>query len=205
MEERQEKHVHKALAGGKPVEKTKFEKAVGLFLAEDASMVSDSIMDDFIKPRLKEFGKESILKVKEFVADSLIGCIQMIIFGKTSKKNGTYYTSGGSHVNYVTYYDGQPVNSTNYISTKQPVGETYGLTLYSIESYGKAVEVLEELRAIIRRYKHASVADYYQLLSIAPSKTDWNFGWFDLEGVAVTPYRDGRYILNLPKPVSLGG
>ena len=197
-----EKHVHKSLTTGKEIKKSAFQKAIGLFLAEDADMVSESLMDDFIRPRLKKFSGEMVLKGKEFLSDSLIALIQMIIFGKTSNKNGSSsYTSSTGRVNYMSYYNGQPVVVNNY--TNQPDKDTVGITLYTIPSAGKAEEVLTELVGIIKRYKHATVADYYQLLDVTPAKTDWNYGWFDLDDATIVRYKNEGYVINFPKPIAL--
>lgn len=196
-----EKHVHKSLTTGKEVKKSAFQKAIGLFLAEDADMVSESLVDDFIKPRLKKFSGEMVLKGKEFLSDSLIALIQMIIFGKTTgKNNSSSYTSSTGRVNYMSYWNGQPVVTTGYAN--QPDKDEVGVTLYTIPSAGKAEEVLCELTAIVKRYKHATLADYYQLIEAPVVKTDWNYGWFDLDEAKVVRY-NGEYMISFPKPVAL--
>ena len=207
MEE--QKHVHESLTEGKVVEKSKFEKALGLFLAEDANYISESIMDDFIKPRIKQFSKASIWRFREFVADSLVSCIQMVILGKASKRSDYYtsggyysggeYTSGGGRVNYVTYYDGKPQIAT----TSQPDKDQTGIKLVCISSYGKAEEVLDVLQGFIKRYKHTTVADFYQLVDLTPSRTDYSIGWTDLSSAKIVRYKTDGYIIEFPKPTAI--
>ena len=208
--EDERKHVHEPMVQGEKVEKSKFEKALSIFLAEDVNTVSESIMDDFIKPRLRAFGRESLFKLREFVADSIIGCVQMIIFGDTSKRGqsqgGSYYTSSGNKVSYTTYYNGQPVSAnTNYASINyisKPDTDEYGIQLIKIPSYGNAQEVLGELIGFTKRYKYATIADFYQLVDVTPSKTDWNYGWFDLLAAKIVPYKGG-YVIEFPRPIAI--
>lgn len=204
----------KPLVESKPIEKTMFEKAVGLFLSEDVNMLSDSIVDDFIKPRMKQFGMESVLKFKEFIADSLIGCIRMVIFGESAnKKTGTSgssyysssYTSGDSKVNYVSYYNGEPVVTTRYPGQNQPDTNNYGVELRGIKSFGEAAEVRDQLIEESKLYSRGvSVFRYYQLVGKTPTKTDDNYGWKNLDRtkVNIRSYK-GHYVLDLPKPKPL--
>lgn len=192
------------LTQGKVVEESKFSKAIKTFLAEDVDMISDSLMDDYIKPRLKDFGKEMKLKLMQFAFDSVTDCLGMIIFGKGGrrKSNGTYYYSStfsapSSQVSYETYYE----KDGKLIKGEAPKDDVM-LRRVVIVSYGKAKEVLDVLNDYIQRYRRAYVADYYQKVGLVPSKTDFNYGWTDLSGVNILPYRDG-YIIDLPKPIPI--
>ena len=189
-------HVHKAITDGKEKKKSKLEKAVGIFLAEDVDKVGESILDDFIKPRIVDFGKETVRKLKEFVADSLEGCIEMIIFGKDKRPK----SSSSGRVNYVSYYDGNGNKTTT--STSRSVVDTGGLKLIEIDSYGMAEEVKTQLMSFIKRYGYAYVADLYQLCNVPTAKTDFDFGWHELVDIRIIRH-GGGYVLDLPKPVPL--
>ena len=190
------------IVDGKVVEKTKFQKAVSLFFAEDMDTVTDSVMDDFFKPRLKRFGKEATLKLRQFIADSLKGCIDIVIFGNNKKSDSSYGSySSGTYKNYSVYYSdeyGTPSRSYSSVNV-----DDYGFKLIEIPSYGKCEEVKTELMKEIGRYGKVSIAKYYEFTGIRPVSTDYNYGWKgDLSPVKITPYRDG-YLLDLPRPVPM--
>lgn len=194
-----EKHVHKPVTEGKVVEKSKFEKAVSLFFAEDVNTVTDSIMDDFIKPRLKQFGKEANLKFRQFVAESVKGCVDILIFGNTKKgsSSSSYYGSG-TYKNYSVHYSDEYGNS--YSNGYSYDTDAYGFKFITVPSYGACEEVKSELIDILKHYNKASVADYYELCGAPVSKTDYNYGWKNsLSDVNIITYKDG-YLLDLPRP-----
>lgn len=198
-------HVHQAITEGKVVEKSKLQKAASIFFEEDMDSIKDSIVDDYIKPRAKDFLRDSIRKVKEYLVENITAAAEIFFFGKTDKANrkGTY---NGQKVNYVSYYgnDGGYSyygNNRNANTARDPVTS---IRRVSIPSFGKAEAVLTELIAIARKYNAATTADYYQLVGVTPSKEDFNFGWFDFVGVQVIyDSSSGGYILTLPKPVPL--
>lgn len=193
------KHVHKSITTGKVVEKSKLEKALALFFSEDAESFKGSIMDDYIRPRTKEFLADSIRKFKQFIFDNFVGAAEIIFFGKTkgSQKRGFY---NGQEVNYYSYYtsDGEYVRREER-RDRDP--ETH-LKRIVISEYGKAKQVLGELIGFCKHYKKATVADYYQLVELAPSEIDFSYGWFDLTAASIIETRGG-YIIDFPKPIPL--
>ena len=72
-----------------------------------------------------------------------------------------------------------------------------------LESRTDAEEVIDRLYELVSRYEHATVADLYDLVGLAPSHTDHRWGWTDLRGSGVSRTRDG-YLLDLPEPQPLG-
>ena len=198
-------HVHQAITTGTVVEKSKLQKAAAIFFEEDIDNIKDSIVDDYIKPRAKDFLKESIRKVKEFIVDGITGMAEIAFFGKTDKVNrkGTY---NGQKVNYVTYYGNDGgydyySNHRNNTSNRDPVTSVRRI---AISQKGQAEAVLTELISLSRKYQAVPVADYYQLVGVSPTKEDFNYGWFDFVGVQVVYDSSvGGYVLTLPKPVPL--
>lgn len=198
-------HVHQSVTKGTVVEKSRLQKAASIFFEEDMDSIKDSIVDDYIKPRAKDFLKDSIRKVKEYLVENITAAAEIFFFGKTDKANrkGTY---NGQKVNYVTYYNNDGSydyygNNRSSATSRDPVTS---LKRVGIVSQGKAEEVLTELIALSKRYQAVPVADYYQLVGISPTKEDYNYGWFDFVGVRVVYDSSiGKYVLTLPKPVPL--
>lgn len=203
-----ERHVHKPIVQGKEIEKTRLQKAVGVFFSEDLDSIKGSIVDDYIRPRARDFVTDTIRKTKEMIVDNITSAAEIIFFGDSKKKNKTGEYNG-QKVNYVSYYTGDAYDGNTYYYSndespvKRPEKPANVLRRVYIPSYRKAEEVLTELLSLSKRYPAVSVADYYQLVSVPTTKADFSIGWFDLVGVDIAHTRDG-YIINLPKPVSLG-
>jgi len=68
-----------------------------------------------------------------------------------------------------------------------------------IEQRVEAEEVIDKLYEVVSRYGSASVADFYELVGLAPNHTDTRWGWSSLQGAGVTRVRGG-YMLDLPDP-----
>lgn len=73
----------------------------------------------------------------------------------------------------------------------------------------KAIELLDSLRADIRRYNYVTVLDLYDYVTdvdeelgtqIDSEFTDNNIGWYNLDRVPIEAVQGG-YWLKLPKPV----
>lgn len=202
------KHVHKSIVQGKEVEKTKLQKAIGVFISEDLDSIKGSIMEDYIKPRFRDYVKETIRKGKEAIVDSFTSALEIMLFGDSKKKNktGDY---NGQKINYVSYYTGGNQYGENYgyytrsndLPKQDPA--TRLRNIY-IPSYRKAEEVVTELIALADHYTAVSIADYYQLVGIPTTKQDYMFGWTagNIRGASVLHTRDG-YVINFPKPIPL--
>jgi hypothetical protein len=73
-----------------------------------------------------------------------------------------------------------------------------------IESREEAEDVLEYLRALVSRYKIATVNDFYDLVGISVEFANEKWGWCDLQSASIRADRGG-YLLNLPhaQPIEL--
>ena len=203
------KHVHRSIARGKEVEKTKLQKAVGVLLSEDLDSIKGSIMDDYIKPRFRDYVKETIRKGKEAIIDSSTSALEIMLFGDSKKKNKTGEYNG-QKINYVSYYTGGSGYEYNRIvETPKPDPHTRLRIIYILDdekkpSYKKAQEVITDLLSIAKRYPAATVADYYQLVGFPTTKQDYMFGWnYEMiRDIDVSHDRNGYFIV-LPKPMPL--
>lgn len=194
-----ESHVKKPIVTGKELQKSPFKRALSVFLADDIDAVKDSIVDDYIKPRMNDFKKDAIRKFKEFIVDSIQGCVEMLVLGSTSKRRS--YRDNDGRVQYFRMFDNK---KNEIVSTgKEVYEEKFALKLYTVPNYDDAIELRDTLREIISRYNHATVADYYDLVDAQPRSCDHNYGWIDLEGVDIYRADNGEYVVDLPKPVPM--
>lgn len=199
-----ERHVHAPVTTGKVTEKSKFQKALGIFLEEDAVDIKSNV-NNYIQDRAKSFGKEMKRKAKEFILDNINGAAEIMLFGKgrrsgsgdTPYKSGTY---SGQNVVYTSYYSGE---STPKVSDNREPSTR--LKIVTIGSYGKAEEVKGELMSLVKRYQVATIGDYYQLCGVVCTKDDFNFGWKKLEEPISIVYsaKDEGYQIMLPRPVPI--
>ena len=90
--------------------------------------------------------------------------------------------------------------------------DEYWNVLVTFGSIDEANHVLDELKTIIRRYGHTSIADYYDLIGAEydRSEEDIRFmGWVNLDKASIHPvnatssFLTGSAYLYLPEPVSL--
>lgn len=199
-----ETHVDESVTTGSVVQKSKLQKALGVLLADDIDNIKGSIVEDYIKPRSKSFMMDSVYRIREFIADTVNGLVGAILFPKNRNgSEGGYYK--GTYVNYKNSYNVYKYNGSDYYADNRvdKVPPTR-VKLIVIRSRGEAQDVLGSLISICNRYDCASVAAYYELVNITPSKEDYNYGWFGLTDTAVEILsRDGGYVLDLPKPVPL--
>lgn len=199
-----ETHVKKSVTQGTEIQKSPFKRALSIFLADDLDSVKDSIVDDYIKPRMNDFKKEAIRNLKDFMVDSICGCVQMVIWGQTTKNRKTrVYDSNGNPVQYFKIYDRKSDESK--VVRKEVYDEKFAFTNYKIDTYGEAKEVLDILNETIERFKVATVADYYMLIKVKIRPCDYYYGWLDLEGVNITSAGDGdgKQVILFPRPVAL--
>lgn len=70
-------------------------------------------------------------------------------------------------------------------------------------SKSETENVLDKLRDLIKRYKWATVADYYALCDVPATHIDDRYGWTDLSVVTTIRQRHG-WVIQLPEPERLG-
>lgn len=212
-----ERHIVMPVAHGETPEKSKMQKAIGVFLAEDAYDIKDHIVDEYIAPRAKSFGLELVRKVKEFILDNIIDIARTMLFGDGKPKGSSNdYTSyyNGSKVYYTSYYNGHdsyegaPYSVYKSSSVSDSVSSNISRPANTIEplelAYGEAERVRDDLVGLSKKFTYVPVADYYQLCSRKDliRDVDWNYGWknLSLDDIKIVkctkPY---KYQLILPK------
>lgn len=78
----------------------------------------------------------------------------------------------------------------------------HDFSVLDIDSRVEAEEVLSQMNLLIDQFDVCTVAEFYQMVRITPSHTDYKFGWEDLGGARVVHSR-GAYYLDLPRPIQL--
>lgn len=169
----------------------KFKSA---FIVGNTRSAVDSMVGDVIVPMLK---------------DTLFEAVQSgfrsLIFGESTR---------GYRGPMPPAYSQQPrINYGQYSTTANRPPEPREISRQSrgrmdfgevvIPNRFEAEEVLERLYDELSRYESVPVAVLYELTGIKSSHTDFKWGWVSLSGAKVVRLGDGRYMLDLPEPISL--
>lgn len=213
--------ITKSIVRGEEIKDSPLKKAAKMFFSEDIDHVTDSIVDDFVKPRATSFGMDLLKKTKEFLYNSIMDFFGSIFFGSkpnNSSYRGNSYTSyskygkGYSSYNYNSYYD-EPdnyyyVNGSYYKNTTPPEMIRHDIVRERlIKEAGKAQEAIDDLRRVIRTTADhfVAVGDYYVLIGIDGKMLDpldYEYGWIGSMLDGCKPRFVGKgYVLDLPNPV----
>lgn len=166
----------KVVAKKKPIGK----KLLGLFISEDVPNIKDYILYDVLIPT-----------IRSTIVDTIKNTTDMMFFGKIQNSNRRNDTR--SYTSYSNYYkDDKPRYAR--------VARQFDVEDVIFETRADAEEVLATMRDLIRRYRCASVADFYEASGVQGNGyTDRDWGWFNLDNVRVVTYKND-WIIDLPRP-----
>lgn len=151
-------------------------------------------------PGIGAYVNEEIIKpaVKNIIYDSLTSGLSRALFNDSRPPRGGYPRGNAAYrpnTNYSGRYAG-PSNEPEpkIIRTVRNVVEDY-----TIDDRHNASNVLVSLVEYAERYNSVSVADYYEMIGVAPKHTDNDYGWtYDtISRATVIPVRGG-YMIKLP-------
>lgn len=193
-----DRHIDKPIATNVEVKKHNFLQSMAkAFIKSDAETVKNAVINGVVIPTISNLIIEAITSAVETT------------FGGTSRTTKIFSNKGG-----VTQYSsifGSKKTKTGGAATVAPSAshrfrsENYIIRDQDdIPGSGRAValEIRDELLDILRDYPAVSVGDFISACGITPTSTDYNYGWYSLEGVSIKRVADG-YILMLPDPVPL--
>lgn len=169
-------------------EQSDIQKLAGNFLAEDLKTVKDRIFTDYLLPMVKN-GLWSIFN----------SAISIALFGEDRSRapSSNYSGSRTQRNSYDGYYQGGPSRQVN-----QNQGPRLNLQNLDFEMRGDADDVLCQLKDGIRQYGQVTVGDVWDAMGMTPVNTDYNYGWYNLDGSYIKGV-PGGYRLVLPHPVPL--
>lgn len=169
-------------------EQNDIQKIANDFLAEDLKTVKDRIIADYLIPMLKN-GLCSIFN----------SAISIALWGddRSRSSSSNYSSSSRQRNSYDRYYqDGQ----NNRPGTSGRPART--LQNLDFEVRCDAEDTLNEMYDALRQYKQVSVGDLWDMMGVSNESTDYNYGWYSLDGAYVKGI-PGGYRLVLPRPIPL--
>ena len=171
------------------VQKTGWAKLKDQFITSDGKKVGDYVIFDVLLPA-----------VKKTFADMVTNGINMLLFGN-SRPYG-YQTPDQKpqydRPSYRGYWESS-VRKQQYEKNSNPYFAT-NIELYSEED---ARKTLEEMRYRIVRSGSCSVLELYDMIGCPSDYTDDYYGWNDLRRAGIIDLHNGKYLLDLPRPLPL--
>ena len=126
--------------------------------------------------------------------------VSIALFGEDRSRDSSsnYSGSRAQRNSYDTYYQGGSGNRQG--NPNRAVGRS--LQNLDFEFRGDADDTLSQMYDAIRQYGQVSVGDLWDLMGVSNESTDYNYGWYNLDGAFIKGI-PGGYRLMLPRPVPL--
>lgn len=161
-------------------------RLMGHFTGDDSRTVANYVGSEVLLPAFKNMVTEAVSQG-----------VERMMFGEVRARSprSTSYTPYGQYSK-----TGPARVEPREISHRSR--STHDFREVVLQDRAEAEEVLDRLVETIDRYGVATVADYYDLVSISSSWTDQKWGWETLRDARARPVRGG-YLIELPRTVQL--
>lgn len=183
-----EKRVEKIVTGKVKTRERKTTKFADIFIAEDLGTVVANVATDVLVPAMKKL-----------LADMVRDGLDMMLWGKTRRRDRDR-DYGANYVSYRDYSDRDRRDDRRRDDGR--VRRRFDCSEIVFDSRAEAMNVLDEMEAIIRKHKFVRVADVYDMVDITAPYTANDYGWTNLSRADVVKDKDG-YILDLPKAMPI--
>ena len=205
------KKLDPVIDGGATVhKKSKGKAAVESFLGEEIEEVKNHIVYDMIIPSTKDAMSNMFGSIVDFFNDMIHEFIDSIFFGSSETPRSS---SSQTYVSYQGYYNkgktrtSRPARQVSTSSKRHTIDEVEFESDEKETALEKATKVYLEMIDRIERYNEVSVAEFFDMAHIT---LDWveeqekdAWGWKDPSAIGKPRRRRGKYIIPLPRPVSL--
>lgn len=172
--------------------KTGIARFVDSLISKDIKDMKTYLMDEVVKPTIRNTISDSIGGVLNIVQDS----INTALYGENGARVNRKRSSNPS---YMVPYDRISTKANNRNSN---VDDPFHLDDLVFTSRGDAELVLRDMQEDIRRFGSVTVFTLFDLADQDAPYTGRKYGWKNLNGVRVRSVHDG-YIIDLPRPVLL--
>jgi hypothetical protein len=198
-------HQPKATVTEKPAEKvvprvvegnvTRRKKPLGTRVREMFLPDGEGSVMDFV------FGEVLVPALKDMMTDAVSQGFERMIYGESRSSVRRNRPSTGAfgtpaRVAYNQYSSGPRRDDRPSMSRRARGLHDFDEII--IPSRGEAIEVIDSLNDMIRKYESVSVKELYEMVGVEFHYTDEKFGWTDLHNAGVRRVSNG-YLLDLPK------
>lgn len=189
---------------GKEKKKTISQTFKETFIAEDFKTVGNWLLEDKIKPGIRQW----TFNIFDDMLDWVRSSASMAIFGQDHRRRGQNYRNGyRDDRNYVQYNDYSSYYNSGERKDKVRVSQNSfrkgQLMDYYFETKESAQDVLDMLVERIYEYGDVAVADYYVSIGQSVNSTDYNYGWKDLSMAKVSRVDSDSWAIDFPKIIPL--
>jgi hypothetical protein len=171
----------------KTQEKSALKKFGEAFIEDDAKDIKAYVVSDVLIPA-----------IKNLIFDSVIGSIEMALFGTASR---SHHRNGGRNetTSYSSYYKSGNNSRRRDDDSRRSDRLDYQSIIF--EERADADEVLDTLCNLIEDYGQATIGDFYDAAGVTPDNNftkNEEYGWTDLRTATVKRGRDG-YFISMPR------
>ena len=156
---------------------------LGGFIQEDAKTIGKSLVDDIIRPT-----------IKDLIFNGFKTALEMALWGESS---GNYTSHGGVRKGN-TNYNGMYTNRQSNIKKANPRSRGH-VDILKFDEHMDADMVLESLSYHLEQYKCFSIADYYRACGYQYEYTDNNYGWYSMVGIQIVHLAGGGWTIDFPE------
>ena len=150
--------------------------------------------------RTRSGGEYGVPLLRTGVGRFFNSAVSIALFGEDRSRGSSSNYSGSrtQRNSYDTYYQGGSGNRQG--NPNRAVGRS--LQNLDFEFRADADDTLSQMYDAIRQYGQVSVGDLWDLMGVSNESTDYNYGWYNLDGAFIKGI-PGGYRLMLPRPVPL--
>jgi hypothetical protein len=145
-------------------------------------------------------------ELQALIYHALQGGIERAVYGasRSGRRRSAGPPMGNSaqpHVSYDRISTSKPSTTSRVLSSRSRARHDFDDIV--IDSVTEANEVIDRMFDVLAMYGQVTVAQLYALTGIRAEHTDNKWGWTNLKGAQAVRLRDGRYLLDLPRPEEL--
>ncbi len=192
VEEKKEEKVIEAVAKGKKREKKFGQKLKESFIAEEALDFKDYLLKDLIVPI-----------IKDAICDGITNGLSMLFYGEQAdyRRRSGRRDSSTRRTDYRSSYNYRDDRDRD--ERRRARHSSYDFELIECETKSEAMDILDNMHAVLDKYGSVSIADMYDLAGISRNPEDNNYGWTNLAQAKIVRESDGIYVINMPRAKSL--
>ncbi len=135
--------------------------------------------------------------LKDMLSEFITSTVEMVLFGERRGSRRVSASKNPSIISYGKFFQNAATGAVeNNYRERSARGED---DQYLFSSVGEAEDTLDSLSSDIEKYSQVSVADLYELIGFEIKHTDVNWGWRSIASARIRPYREGGYLLIMPR------
>ena len=188
-----DRKMEKVVQGEVKTKQSPIKKFENSMLSDDAGTVKEYLFWDVLVPRFKDL----LVDLGKMTLDA-------IFYGDRRVPGNIERRGGSSYVRYdkPSYENGRYRYENRGDRDRRPAYNRRAAHDFDdivLASKNDAENVLDALVESTMQYGIATVSDFYELVGMPTSYTDYRWGWYELSKAHVDRVRDG-YVISLPKP-----